>query len=296
MSLGGTEYSKMLEDACQYAWDKGCVIVAATGNDGESSILYPARYDTVIAVGALRDCNTRWRRSNYGPEMELIAPGVRIISTTPGNNYAYMSGTSMATPHVSGVAALVWSKASGLTNQQVRDILKNTADDLGAPGWDEYYGYGRVDAEEYVCKAPPYVAACDHSGSVKDMFDTSEDVYSKGYTGVANDWVNIYVVENDAWDWGSAIPPDVSDGVETVQTDGSGNIPLSKIWVAPTSVGEYDVIVDVNQDGTLDSSDLIDDELKVGFETIPEFTTIAIPVATVLGLLFFFNYRKRRKE
>ena len=296
MSLGGESPSTTLERACEYAWNKGCVLVAATGNDGISSILYPAKYDTVIAVGALSDCNTRWRWSNYGPEMELIAPGVSILSTIRGNNYAKWNGTSMATPHVSGVAALVWSKTPGLTNQQVRNILKNTADDLGTPGWDKYYGYGRVDAKEYVCAALPYVAACDSSGNVRDVFDTSEDVYCKGYTGVANDWVNIYVVENGTWSWGSPIPSDVGDGMDTVQTDGSGNIPTSKIWGAPTLVGEYDVIVDVDQDGILDSSDLIDAEVKVGFEVIPEFTTIAIPVAAILGLLFFFNPRKRKKE
>jgi len=144
MSLGSSSSSLAIQDACQYAWDNNVVIVAATGNEG-SSVKYPAAYDTVIAVGAInsRIQVTSW--SNYGPETELIAPGDKILSTYPGDKYKHMSGTSMATPHVAGVAALV--KSMGYkSNSEIREILRKTAIDLGPLGWDKKNGYGLVDA------------------------------------------------------------------------------------------------------------------------------------------------------
>ena len=146
MSLGLSYNSSTLENACQYAWDNGCLLVAASGNNYGGSVLYPAAYSTVIAVGALDQDGTLANYSNYGPEQELTAPGTDILSCVPTNNYAYMSGTSMATPHVSGVAGLLFSYFASWSNSQVRTQLQNTADDRGPPGWDQQYGYGCVDA------------------------------------------------------------------------------------------------------------------------------------------------------
>jgi len=154
MSLGGKYNSRTLENACQYALDNGCVLVAAAGNDGEKGpdqIRYPSRYDTVICVGAIDSSNQRASFSNYGSQMELVAPGVNVLSTNLGGGYVTFSGTSPATAHVSGVAGLIWSEDSGLTNLQVRETMKSTADDLGLAGWDAEYGYGRVNATGYVC-------------------------------------------------------------------------------------------------------------------------------------------------
>jgi thermitase len=106
MSLGSRSPSSVVERACQYAWNKGCLLVAAAGNDN-GPVGYPAAYPTVIAVGAIDKYNKRAWFSNYGPELELMAPGVDVYSTVPGGKYRYLSGTSMACPHVSGVAALV---------------------------------------------------------------------------------------------------------------------------------------------------------------------------------------------
>jgi len=150
MSLGSSSFSRTLQKACLYAWRNGCILVAAAGNDGVRSIDYPARFKTVICVGSIDQNNSRSSFSNYGPQMELVAPGEHILSTYPGNMYVYMSGTSMATPHVAGVAALVWSHNPTLRNRDVRIILARTADDLGTLGWDKEYGFGRVDAEEAV--------------------------------------------------------------------------------------------------------------------------------------------------
>ncbi len=151
MSLGGSSNSQALEDAVDYAYNKGCVVVAASGNSGHRTkirdvVLYPARYASVIAVGATTITDKRASFSSTGPTVELAAPGYQILSTYPDNKLATMSGTSMACPHVSGVAALVI--ASGVSgNDNIRNKMKDTAEDLGDAGLDWEFGYGLVDAE-----------------------------------------------------------------------------------------------------------------------------------------------------
>jgi hypothetical protein len=153
ISLGSYISSKVIRDACQYAWNKGSILVAAAGNDNVRWRHYPAAYDTVIAVAATDRYDGKASYSNYGNWIELSAPGGDgedyhdwILSTYLNNWYAWGYGTSMAAPHVSGLAALVWSYEPSLTNQQLREHLRNTADDLGAAGKDPYYGYGRINA------------------------------------------------------------------------------------------------------------------------------------------------------
>ncbi|ADC64416.1 peptidase S8 and S53 subtilisin kexin sedolisin [Ferroglobus placidus DSM 10642] len=147
MSFRRFDYSLEGENACNYAYNtKGCLLIAASGNDGQEVTTYPAAFSTVIAVGAIDSNDQRASFSNYGSHLELVAPGVNILSTVRNNGYNTMSGTSMAVPHVSGVAALVWSQNPSFSNQKVREILRNTAVDLGSSGWDKYYGHGKVNA------------------------------------------------------------------------------------------------------------------------------------------------------
>ena len=149
MSIGGGGTST-LENAVNYAWNKGVVLVAAAGNDGGSnSIDYPAAYPNVMAVAALTSSKTRASYSDGGPQLDISAPGSNVLSTYNSNNASYssLSGTSMATPHVAGGLALALSCAPNATNVQLRDALYATAEDLGAAGWDSLYGHGlaRVD-------------------------------------------------------------------------------------------------------------------------------------------------------
>jgi subtilisin family serine protease len=151
MSWGSYYNDPVLEDACDAAWAAGAVLVGAAGNEGYYlPDLYPAGYDSVMAISATDQNDNVVPWSNYGEEIELAAPGVSIYSTYIGGGYAYMSGTSMACPHVSGTAALVFGGRNDVCNLVVRRILWKTAEDLGAPGWDPYYGYGLVDAEAAV--------------------------------------------------------------------------------------------------------------------------------------------------
>ncbi|MEM2912295.1 MAG: S8 family serine peptidase [Candidatus Bathyarchaeia archaeon] len=152
-SWGGYESSVLIYQAITYAYNHNVLIVAAAGNDHTSNKMYPAAYNEVIAVAATdQNDNPAWF-SNYGNWIELAAPGVGIYSTIWDNSYGYMSGTSMACPHVAGVAALVWSQNLSMTRDELRSRLQFTADDLGVSGFDPYYGFGRINAEKAITHA-----------------------------------------------------------------------------------------------------------------------------------------------
>ncbi len=161
LSIGGPEPSELLEDALAYAMGKGVLVVVAAGNGFGVPVYYPAAYQGVIAVGAVDRTDAYQPYSNVGPQVGLMAPGGTtnqsvdgILSTTPtygstitrSGSYARVSGTSQASPFVAGVAALLWSKDPSLTADQVRARLFASAKDLGTAGFDEKYGWGRVDA------------------------------------------------------------------------------------------------------------------------------------------------------
>ncbi len=150
MSWGSTSYSQAMHDACDAAWNAGLFLVGAAGNSGDSNIIYPAKYDSVVAISATDSSDNLAYFSCYGSAIFLAAPGVSIYSCYKNGGYTTMSGTSMACPHVSGTAALAWARYPSYTNAQIKQLLQNTAEDLGAPGWDQYFGYGLVDAQAAV--------------------------------------------------------------------------------------------------------------------------------------------------
>lgn len=146
LSLGGASGSSTIYDAVKYAYDNGVLVVAASGNSSSSYIMYPAAYAETMAVGATDINDVRATYSNYGIGLNVVAPGTSIYSTSYYGGYTSKSGTSMATPFVAGLAAVILGLDPDLTHTQVQSLIQNNAVDLGNPGYDELYGYGRIDA------------------------------------------------------------------------------------------------------------------------------------------------------
>jgi len=164
-SWGGGDYSDTLQEAIGYAHSQGLVIIAAAGNDNTDLPHYPASYDNVIAVSATTSYDQRYGSSNYGNWIDIAAPGVHILSLRAydtdmyaligepevhiyQSEYYIASGTSMACPHVSGLAALLLSHNPSYTNDNIIRAILLSADNIGSEGWDEYYGFGRINAHK----------------------------------------------------------------------------------------------------------------------------------------------------
>ncbi len=185
ISWGGYGTSALIQDALDYAYNHNCVIVAAAGNNNtDAGRFFPGNYIHAICVAACDANGQKASFSNYGAIVDVTAPGVDILSLRAkgtdmshneadivGVNYYRASGTSMATPFVSGLAALILAKDSEFTNLQVEDAIIKSANDLGQAGKDDYYGYGEVDAARAL--------TLDTSEEVKiadfNAFDTPSD-------------------------------------------------------------------------------------------------------------------------
>ncbi len=237
MSLGGASDLEILEDAVNYAWNNGVVVVCAAGNDGVSSAFYPAAYTNSISVSATTSLDTLASYSNYGITIDISAPGGdsgdnngdgyddMILQNTfsrTDEGYYFYAGTSMASPHVAGVAALVKSKNGALSNAQIRNILETTADDIGASGWDNLFGYGRLNAYNAVMAAggstpvnsPPNAG---FTFTTLDLTATFTDTSSDSDGTIAS-W---------SWNFGDSSTSSAQDPVHPYATDGTYNVSLT---------------------------------------------------------------------
>ncbi|MGD2178702.1 MAG: S8 family peptidase, partial [Anaerolineae bacterium] len=147
MSLGGpVPCGWPVKDAVDEAHSRGVTLIAAAGNDLGPVEMFPANCEHVLGVSATNPDDTRPRYSNYGDHVSVAAPGSAIYSTLWGGSYGYGSGTSMATPHVAGLAALLMARYPSYTPGQLASAILDNSQDLGAPGWDQFHGCGRIDA------------------------------------------------------------------------------------------------------------------------------------------------------
>ncbi|MED1950531.1 S8 family peptidase [Brevibacillus centrosporus] len=145
LSVGNYTSSAALKEACKYAYDNNVVLVAASGNDASDQPSYPAAYDEVLSVAAVDHLKERADFSNFGDYVDVAAPGVDIPSTYIYSDYASLSGTSMACPHVAALAALVRSVHPDMKSHDVMELIRSSALDLGPPGHDQLYGFGMID-------------------------------------------------------------------------------------------------------------------------------------------------------
>ncbi|MDH7600564.1 MAG: S8 family serine peptidase [Armatimonadota bacterium] len=175
MSFGGYDDVPAEHDAIRYAASKGCVLVAASGNDDSEEPFFPAAYEEVIAVGASNEYGQRctaydWGEggSNYGSYLDVVAPGNFILGTWNDGSYNFSSGTSAAAPFVSGIAALVWSYYPHWTNNQVAEQIKSTCTDIPPAGWDYYTGWGIANAYRALTSAPIRTIALSELSQIPD--------------------------------------------------------------------------------------------------------------------------------
>lgn len=232
LSLGGPDYSTTLADAVSYAQGKGCLVVAAAGNDNSSAVSYPAGYPNVIGVAATTTDDQKASYSNYGPAVDVAAPGGNsdgvaahyILSCYNSSNssYAWMSGTSMASPHVAGLAALILSRYPTKTNSQVARMVQETADDLGAAGRDSYFGYGRINAQKAVTTNINNDEEISSSAVYSGSWLSASSSYASGgtykYSGMTGDSVT-YSFYGNGVTW--IANRGTSAGIAKVYIDGS---------------------------------------------------------------------------
>lgn len=253
MSLSGEGYSYTLETAVNFAYGLGCAIFASAGNNNEDltpNPRSPAVFVNTICVGALSPCNERkspsscdgesWWGSNFGSDMDFMAPGTRNYTTdisgtggySVGDYAPFFNGTSSACPHAAGVAALIKSFSPGISNSELRTLMQNTCVDMGTPGKDDQTGYGRINA--YNALMAVALPTCSVS------FTPDQQTVMPGQEFSVEIWVED--VENLAsYEFNISYEPDYMDFMgydlgDFVYSTGRTQLPF---WVEPDPVNGY---------------------------------------------------------
>jgi len=288
LSLGGSSPSATLENAVAYAYNQGVTVLAASGNDNTSDVDYPARYNNyVIAVGATRYDEQKADYSNYGTSLDIAAPGGQncvdsfarkcVTNDQNGDGYAdgvlqqtftirgatitwgyyFFNGTSMSTPHVAGVAALILAQNPTFTPDQVRQRLQTTAEDKGTTGWDQYYGYGIVDAYAALTYTPPAVS----------ISLTTDGVTPFGILPLGTTIDTTPTGTNDVQTVSVDVGPAKLDIKTTLFSDGTNN------WTLGESNGGNQVIWEYSKEGTTWNKFLIANNLYLFENNVPQSAT-----------------------
>jgi len=254
MSFYSGGYNETLENTCANAYEAGHLLVAAGGNndEGDDTVIYPAKHESVIAVAASDKDDNRADFSNRGPEIELIAPGKDVWSTSLNNSYHEGSGTSMASPHVAGTAALVWAANPDLLNTEIREILQETAEDLRLD--DIQQGAGLVRADLAVAAAVA-VEEAEYEVAVVAPEDAEETetgehtyTYKVGNMGTEDDTYDL-AVESDGDNFTAVVEEKIAVeagkteevDVEVEITEDAEGVDSAKITLTATSQGDSEV-------------------------------------------------------
>ena len=226
LSWGDSNYSPIIADACLYAYEHGTIVVAAAGNDGSAPPVYPARLSTTIAVGAVTPDNELAVFSNYGTNLDLVAPGTGVLSTydvVEGNLYKLQDGTSMSAPFVAGAVGLLLSEEPNLSLEQVKSRLAASCDDLGETGFDNLYGYGMLNVYQLLSDSdvplveisyPTDFQAFHQDFDILGIVQVSDfKYYSVMYTTEVEptdtDWFNVSNHQNSPYKYYSQVENDV---------------------------------------------------------------------------------------
>lgn len=265
MSFGYSGYDPVINELIRIAYQNGILIVGAAGNEGINSISYPANLSSVIAVGAINEQKEKAPFSNYGNQLEVVAPGVNIYSTYKNNSYAYLDGTSMASAYVSGYLALLKEKYPNKSNDDLRTLLHKNVLDLGVSGRDSQYGYGII--QSFINESPvstKYIEATMDSVPIYDNRLGSlvtVGYLEKGQTypieGEYTNWYKIQFSDYYAYIRKSQAKP--------VSTHNLKNIRKTETSFERTFTAIQDVKVYDNTSGSL-----------IPFATLKEGTTISV--------------------
>ncbi len=244
MSFGDNSFSYVLRDVVRYAYSSDVVLVGSAGNSGSNEPHYPSGYSEVICVGNSTQEDYRSSNSNYGSTLDLMAPGTQIFTTAKDNGYAYVSGTSASSPFVSGASALILSKNS-FTNEEVKQILKSTSDDIGTPGWDIYTGAGRLNLYNALNISAPSIIKFENPTQDYSTFRDSIQIIA---TILSPYFVNYQL------DYGDGLNPDdwvslISDGRNQFANKHIYTLDVSQL---PDSVYGLRILVNLTNGRTLE--------------------------------------------
>jgi hypothetical protein len=239
LSWGSFDRAFVLEDAIRYAVDRGVVVIAAAGNEGEPPVGYPAALDDVISVSAVETSGQLASFSSTGPTLDLVAPGVQILSTGLEDTYGLRSGSSFAAPQVVGLAALLLSRRPDLTPGEIRGALVSSTSDLGSSGWDSSFGSGLVDASQltkFLTGSEPTTARIfspSSDGEVAGSINLTASTSGANATGFRLSWS----LDSEPASW-------------TLIASGSPTSEIETSWLVPEDIEDTPVVLRLEVDAS----------------------------------------------